>query len=330
MGKSGTDTKFDGGVTAGRWITAMALIVSLACDASVSPEVPEEHAGDPAEISIEELEELFRSLSTLLSAGASNTSAADVSARVTTDTIPPTLSKIETDRAGSDLILTFSEPVTVPDFVQSAADSLDMSVSIFYRAVASVTLDGDPEITFGATVEDSTLTYRLTSPSIGKGQSVAFAYDNVFAEHAVSLMGGLIVDTAGNALPTFSEKTVTNRTRYGAGANNVRGPLVSPGSLVITQGESDSLAVRLRSAPTGSVTVDLDAVPEDFISLNTDRLTFTSSNWDQDQYVTFDAQAADLWTADAWALIVATRRDVNAQLTREGLMRVLVKAPTGQ
>lgn len=314
-------------MTSMRWIMAAALVAPLACDAPVAPE--ERHPIDAREISLAEMEELLGKLSAALANGGPNTPDADASAAVSSDTTAPTLLNIETDR-GSNVILTFDEPVTVPDFVQSAADSLDMPVSIFYRAVASVTIDGDPEITFDATVEGSTLTYRLTSPSIGADQSVAFAYDNVFAEHAVELIGGLIVDQAGNALSTFSERTVTNRTRDDVRADYVRGPVVSPSSFTLARGESDSFAVRLRSAPTGSVTVSISAVPSAFIDLDTDELTFTPSNWNQDQHVTFHGQADDLWTTDAWVLIVLSRGDVNATRTREAFVRVLVTAPDNQ
>ena len=78
--------------------------------------------------------------------------------------------------------------------------------------------------------------------------------------------------------------------------NDTRGVTVSPASLTIAEGGTDTYTVVLDTQPTGDVMVDIGSDNTD-VTVSSSSLTFTTLNWSAEQTVTVtagqDADAAD-------------------------------------
>ena len=309
-----------------RAIGGVVTLGALPLSCVDEPVVPKDDEVVAREISLEELQEIFTKIAEameMLSGSGGASGNADAGA-ASTDTIPPSLVSVTTDGAGEDIILTFSEPITVPDFVQEAADLANLDVSVFYRAVMDVTIAGHRDITHGASLSDSILTLRVTTPSIEKGQEVLVSYDNPFTVDATNLdAGGLIVDLAGNPLGTFAAQTAVNAVSHDQTFNWVPPPVVSLSALEISEsGGEASFTVVLPSQPSDSVSMNLYVVPH-VVGWSPRRLTFDEDDWNEPQTVTVTGYP-DNNTFNAWVLIVLVVDDVNAVHTREAFVRGVV------
>ena len=99
---------------------------------------------------------------------------------------------------------------------------------------------------------------------------------------------------------SVSESTVTLTD------NDTSGLTVSPSSLTITEGHSDSYTIRLRSQPSGSVTVTIvDPADNTDVTVNPSSLTFSTTNWHIAQTATVSA-ADDLDAQDESATVTHT------------------------
>ena len=253
-------------------------------------------------------------------------SLADPAHAQTPDTTPPTLVSAVTNEAGTRIIITFSEDVTTNPLVNFVYEYVNdpneiYELSYFVRAVLDVTIDGHRDLLD----EDSELSGKklelvLESPAIAMGQQVRISYNNVFAVSA----GGLFVDLSGNALATFGDMMVVNRSTITPAVTFPPGPVWDiPGqtaegwqSLTLDEGSSGTFTVKLASEPSQEETVYMymwpprlgtlvgpnGPPPEDTISNPDALLTFDAGTWDTPQtlMVTIDEDEDAL---DAWGIV---------------------------
>ena len=97
------------------------------------------------------------------------------------DSAAPVFVSARTDTSGENIIVTFSEAVTINPAVTLISDLHNVPVLDLIRGVLSVTIDGREDLLSGAAVSGSELTIRLTAPRIAAGQAVRVASDTVFA-----------------------------------------------------------------------------------------------------------------------------------------------------
>ena len=234
------------------------------------------------------------------------------------DSTAPAFMSARTDTNGENIIVTFSEPVTINPAVTQISDLHNVPVLDLIRGVLSVTIDGSEDLLSGAAVSGSELTIRLTAPGIEAGQAVSVASDTVFARDFVPLF----VDAAGNAVPLFSSRSVQNLSVIPRGPGVAAGPVVSTNYLRIAEGESERYTVRLPSRPSGDVTVELFVWRLGAIRVEPHQMTFTSSNWNAPQIATVLTDSDDD-SQDIWTVILHTRSD--ASLGRAAaIVRVIV------
>ncbi len=305
----------------GGFFTLGALLLSCV-DGPFEPAVDEVVE---RELSLEELQEMFTKIAEAMEMLSGNEKRGVSYAGATSvDTIPPSLVSVTTDGSGEHIILTFSEPITVPAFVTEVSELVNVDVEVFYRAVMNVTIAGHTDFIYWATVMDSILTLRVTTPSIEKGQEVLVSYDNPFALDATNLdAGGLIVDSAGNPLGTFAAQTAVNAVSHDHTTEWVPPPAVSPNALVISEsGDGSSFSVVLSSQPSDSVSMAVFTAPY-VVGASPRSLTFNEDNWDEPQTVVVTGNR-DNNSYNAWALIALSVRGVNATHTREAFVRVVV------
>ena len=234
------------------------------------------------------------------------------------DSAAPVFVSARTDTSGEHIIVTFSEAVTINPAVTLISDQHNVPLLDLIRGVLSVTIDGREDLLSGAAVSGSELTIRVTAPPIEAGQAVSVASDTVFARD----LGSLLVDADGNAVPLFPSQSVQNLSVVPRGPRVVAGPVVSPNSLRIAEGQSDRYTVRLPSQPSGNVTVELLVWRLGAVRVEPHQMTFTSSNWNAPQLATVHSDSDDD-SQDIWTVILHTRSD--ASLGRAAaIVRVLV------
>ena len=234
------------------------------------------------------------------------------------DTTAPTFESARTNDAGTEVILTFSEDIGPPAIVSVLASQYNIPLSLFYRAVISVSIDGYPNLATGASLDGNELTLRIETPSISHGQAVKVSYDNVFAKNAP----GLFVDDAGDVLASFGEQNVTNNTR-GAASTFVQGPVISTTELTIDEGGTDTVNVRLPSEPEETTTVDVYAAIGS-LDISPESITFTTDNWDTDQSVTVTGREDDD-THTNWDVVVVRIKGVSLASSYDTFVRVVIE-----
>lgn len=234
------------------------------------------------------------------------------------DVTPPTFESARTDSGGENVIITFSEDIGLPAIVTVIADQHDITLHTFYRAVTTVTIDGEVNLALWASLSGNELTLRLETPTVGAGQEVTVSYDNIFARDAP----GLFVDGAGNPLATFGPQTVDNQAWVPA-KSATPGPVISPAEITIDEGSSATIDVSLPSQPDGDVTVSVfSAVAAVEVSPGT--LTFTADNWDEGQDVTVTAPE-DGNAYNSWDLVIASIDGQSTASTYSVFTRVVVE-----
>ena len=230
----------------------------------------------------------------------------------------PVFVSARTDTSGENIIVTFSEPVTISPAVTLISEQHNVPLLDLIRGVLSVTIDGREDLLSGATLSGSELTIRVTAPPIEAGQAVSVASDAAFARD----LGSLFVDADGNPVPLFTAQSVENRSVVLRGPRVAAAPVVSPNSLRIDEGQSARYLVRLPSQPSGDVTVELLVWRLGAIRVEPRQMTFTTSNWNVPQLATVVADSDDD-SQDIWTVILHTRSD--ASLGRAAaIVRVIV------
>ena len=234
------------------------------------------------------------------------------------DSTAPVFVSARTDTSGEHIIVTFSEAVTINPAVTLISDQHNVALLDLIRGVLSVTIDGREDLLSGAAVSGSELTIRVTAPPIEAGQAVSVASDTVFARD----LGSLFVDADGNLVPPFPSQSVQNLSVVPRGPRVAAGPVVSPNSLRIAEGQSERYTVRLPSQPSGDVTVELLVWRLGAVRVEPHQMTFTTSNWNVPQLATVHSDSDDD-SQDIWTVILHTRSD--ASLGRAAaIVRVLV------
>ena len=145
---------------------------------------------------------------------------------------------------------------------------------------------GDPatEGTDYATVDTVTVTITAGQTSGTETFSLKPTDDDVDeADETLSVTGST---TAAGLSVSSTGVTITD--------DDTRGVTVSPTSLSVTEGGSNSYTVVLDSQPTGTVTVTPSASGSPDVSVSGEALTFTASDWEEEQTVAVSAaQDAD-------------------------------------
>jgi len=298
--------------TFGHGTMLVLLAPLLACSEALPPPTIER------EVSLEDLQKWFEDIDAIrdqLSGGASAMTAGS------SDTIPPRLVSATTDADGSDVILKFSEPVTVPEPIREIAE--DWGLTLFYRALFSITIEEEREVTMGATMDgDTVLTVLLTTPWVREGDEVTVAYDNLFVE----AVPGFLVDTAGNPLASFAAWRVRNNSRS-TGDEVIPVPVMSA-DLTVREGNSTTITTVLAEEPDDTVMMYLLYFPPNAVRTNPTSLTFTPEDWDDAQTITASAlQDAD--TLSQWGIIFPWVTGIDRTTTRDAFIRFVVTDDDG-
>ena len=205
------------------------------------------------------------------------------------DVTAPVFVSAATSTDGTQVVLTFSERITVPELLRSIVRIVRVGLARFFIAVVGVTVDGDEVIPFTAGISWTNLIFTLREP-VTRGQAVTVAYDNIFARDAV----GIFIDEAGNALQNFPSRPVTNRSTVADSEEEDDTPelKLSPKELSVTEGETAACTVALGSLPTAAVTVAISSSSSK-LSVSPENLSFTTENWNDPQTVTLTARQDD-------------------------------------
>ena len=169
----------------------------------------------------------------------------------------------------------------------------------------TITDDDTAGVTFSRTaltvVEGGSNTYTMVLDS-QPSADVTVTVGGVSGDVSVSPMN-LTFTTVNWSVPralTVSAEDVT----VTVAENDTVGVTVRPTDLTIYEGGSESYAVALTSQPTANVTVDIAGHSGSDLTVSSESLTFTTSNWDIAQTVTVSAaEDDDDVTDDAVALI---------------------------
>ena len=205
------------------------------------------------------------------------------------DVTAPVFVSAATSTDGTQVVLTFSERITVPALLRSIVRIVRVGLARFFIAVVGVTVDGDEVIPFTAGISWTNLIFTLREP-VTRGQEVAVAYDNIFARDAV----GIFIDEAGNALQNFPSRPVTNRSTVADSEEEDETPelKLSPKEFSVAEGENATYTVALVSLPTAAVTVAISSSSSK-LSVSPENLSFTTENWNDPQTVTLTARQDD-------------------------------------
>jgi len=234
------------------------------------------------------------------------------------DSAAPVFMSARTDTRGENIIVTFSEAVTVNPDVTLISDQHNVLLLDIIRGALSVKIDGREDLLSGATLSGRELTIRVTAPPIAAGQAVSVASDTLFARN----LRALFVDADGNPVPLFPAQSVQNLSTVPRGPRVAEGVVVNPGSLRIAEGQRDRYTVRLPSQPSGDVTVELLVWRLGAVRVEPNQMTFTTRNWNVPQLATVVTESDDD-AQDIWTVILHTRSD--AGLGRAAaIVRVIV------
>ena len=238
----------------------------------------------------------------------------------TIDTVSPTVESAQTDAAGENVIVTFSEDIFVNPLVLYVQEYYEVfPIGDFIRSVMDVRVDGRTDVVFGAAISGNELTLQVSTPAVRSGQTVEVAYDNVFAQNSQ----GLLVDAAGNPVPFFAFRPVTNNSTLSDTVADVVPPVLSLLSKTVAEGSSFTYTVELAAQPDQDVSVIVAGAPPLVVYPQPAGLAFTPDNWDTPQTVTVSA-AADNDSIDAWALVANKFAHVEGDRFA-GVVRVLVE-----
>lgn len=221
------------------------------------------------------------------------------------------------------VLVTFSEDISVISLVETLAEEYDMSAGVIVAATMTVTVGGRVNNVLSSSYSGRVLTLNLESPNATSSHTVTVAHDNVFAVDA----GGLLVDSAGNALATFGAQTVTNASID----TNTPLPFFEPTSSSVTslhicEGGSGTYGVTLPAQPDEDVVVTVEAWAM-LVSVSPDTMTFTDENWNVEQYATVSAEV-DTYSHSAWGVATYEFDGVPAAQTYDNLVRVVVRDQT--
>ncbi len=209
--------------------------------------------------------------------------------------------------------LTLTDNETVPEVVLSLSEDVLVESDAAGTAVTVTATLRTAEVTDdvlvtldlgGSATEGSTADYTASwSPSsqqirIPAGQTVGTAMVTLAAvqdstaegTETIVFEGAARRETAGTSLVL---QVATAQLRD----DDVRGVIAKPGTLILQEGATGTLALRLATQPTDDVTVSLGAPQGQGVTLSRSDLTFTPMDWSVEQPVTVTTQTDNVVNA---------------------------------
>ncbi len=199
--------------------------------------------------------------------------------------------------ANLDVMVNDDDPAVTVQFGQA-----NYSVAEGGTVDVAVTLSADPERTVVIPIEVSNQGGAGTADYSSLPTSVTFNSGDT-SKNITFAASSDDVDDDGESVVlgfgTMPEEGVTegstNRATVNITDDDESGVVLSPTSITVTEEavSGTSYTVKLRSQPTGDVTVTITGHSGNPLSLSRDRLTFTASNWNTTQSVTVTAAHDD-------------------------------------
>ena len=235
------------------------------------------------------------------------------------DTTPPTFVSATTSEDGIQVMVTFSEDITVIPLVATLAERYGVAQGMILKDLFNVTVAGKDNLLISSSYSGPVVTLRLEGPNPRTGQEVRVAYNNIFTEEP----GGVLTDSAGNALARFDAQPVTNASVDDSALNFVDQPVLDKSTLSICEGQTGSYGVSLPSQPTGNVGIGTLYTPWDIVYPSPEYLSFTQDNWETAQTVTILTDVDDDDYTN-WAMVIHRINGVDVTQTYDKAIRVLV------
>ena len=209
----------------------------------------------------------------------------------------PTFASARTNADGTYVIVTFSEDIMLSPAALYATAKFNVPFYQFAKAVMDVTVDGiDDVLNDEIYISGDELWLYLSFP-VGSSDVIKVSYDNPLAEDG----GGIFVDSAGNAVPFFSDQPVTNNSTESADIDRTPDFDLSVDDLEISEDGSGTYTITLTSQPSENVRVR--ASPFGTLSTNVSSVNFTTENWNTPKTVTVTPQSDDDDSLNAWGIV---------------------------
>ena len=142
----------------------------------------------------------------------------------------------------------------------------------------------------GATVSPASLTFTPTNWNKNQTVTVSGVNDSVTNDGDSRTVTITHTPSGGGySRGEIIKVTVTVNDQATPVPRPTRGLVYSPEEPVVVEGQEATYTVKLRTRPTGMVTVDLSRSTSEFIRFSPSFLTFTTANWDTPQPVTVTA-----------------------------------------
>ena len=235
------------------------------------------------------------------------------------DTTPPTFVSAMTSEDGIQVMVTFSEDITVIPLVATLAERYGVTQGMILKDLFNVTVAGKDNLLISSSYSGPVVTLRLEGPNARTGQEVRVAYNNIFTEDP----GGVLTDSAGNALARFDAQPVTNASVDDSALNFVDQPALDKSTLSICEGQTGTYGVSLPSQPTGNVGIGTLFTPWDVVYASPENLTFNQENWETAQTVTILTDVDDDDYTN-WAMVFHRTNGVDVTQTYDKVIRILV------
>ena len=235
------------------------------------------------------------------------------------DTTPPTFVSATTSRDGIEVMVTFSEDITVSPLVTTLAERYQVSEGMILKYVMSLTVDGKDNVLITSHYSGSVVTLRLETPNARTGQEVKVAYNNIFAQEP----GGVLTDLSGNAVKNFDFQAVTNASVDGDTPNYGAQSVLDRLTLSICEGDTVTYGVSLPSQPAGSLGIGIFFSHWDVGYPSREYLSFNQENWDTPKTISVET-IVDKDDYTNWVMLYHRMDGVKITQTYEKVIRILV------
>ena len=216
--------------------------------------------------------------------------AADDDAVLDMATLMHTASGGGYDSVSKDLKVTINDDDTVGITVSPTTLTVDEGGSDTYTVVLNTQPSANVTVTVGGTSE----TDLTVSPS-----SLTFTTENWDTAQTVTVKAAAdddaVDDTATltHSVSGYGSVTSAASVMVSVDDDDPAGITVSPTTLTVDEGGSDTYTVVLNTQPSANVTVTVGGTSETDLTVSPSSLTFTTENWDTAQTVTVKAAADD-------------------------------------
>ena len=214
----------------------------------------------------------------------------------------------------SDVQAVTTAPLLVATVDERGADQTDSySVRLKTEPTDDVIVDVTSGDTVGATISPASLTFTPTNWSETQTVTVTGVDDSVDNPDTPGSRSVTITHTprdgGGYGSGETKTATVTVNDEGDAPASPTEGLEYSPSQPVVLEGQQAVYTVKLRTKPTGTVTLYLSKdVSTHLKSFDPSELTFTTTNWDTPQSVTVTGFDDDVDDADQARTTTITHR----------------------